>query len=288
MRRVAAAAVGISSSAERAQVLGSKRAFVIDCDGVIYHGSTLLPGAKDFVQALQTSGKEHLFLTNASDKSAVGLVEKFNQLGLRTTPDHFYTSAMATAAFLGMQTPGGSAFVIGEECLKAELRREDLVVVNSEQAEKETPNFVIVGESNSKELYNFDEIERAVKLVRRGARFIGTNEDVADRIGDELQPGTGALTLPIEAATGIQAYYLGKPNPLMFRTALDRLGIDRSDAIVVGDRMNTDIRAGVEAGVETVLVLSGVTSLEDISKYGYRPTLILNGVGEIFETNLTS
>mmetsp|Transcript_19952 Transcript_19952/g.39175 ORF Transcript_19952/g.39175 Transcript_19952/m.39175 type:complete len:377 (+) Transcript_19952:209-1339(+) len=263
------------------QLLSRKKAFVVDCDGVLYHDSTLLPGARAFVDFLQKTDKKYLFLTNSSDKSASRLVEKFAKLGLRTSEENFYTSAMSTATFLKRQKRGGRAFVIGEECLKNELRREGILVIDKEAAEMSTPDFLVVGESASNELYNFSTVEFAVKIVRRGARLIGTNEDIYDRIGDEKQPGTGALILPISTVSGVKPYFVGKPNPLMVRSALDRLNVSRDDAVVVGDRMNTDIRAGVEASVDTVLVLSGVTTPEDVITFSYRPSCILTGVGDI-------
>jgi len=149
-------------------------------------------------------------------------------------------------------------------------------------AEMATPDFVVVGECTNSSLYSFSHIELAVKFVRRGARLIGTNIDVADRIGSELVPGTGALLKPIEAASGMDAYFVGKPNPLMVQSALSRLDVRRSSAVVVGDRMNTDVKAGVEAGVDTILVLSGVTrTMDDVYRFAYRPTSVLSGVGDI-------
>jgi len=262
-------------------MLRSKKAYIIDCDGVLYHGTNLLPGAKELVNYLQDNNVAHLFLTNASDKTNDQLVDKFSRLGLSTAPEHFYTSAMSTATFLARQKPGGRAFVIGTASLKACLEAEGVKVVDEVKAEMSTPDFLVVGECTSDDVYSYSKIEFAVKMVRRGARFFGTNEDVADRIGLELQPGTGAITLPIEAASGFSAYYLGKPNPLMIQSAIERLNVHRSDAVVVGDRMNTDIKAGVEAGIDTVLVLSGVTSSADILKFPYRPSSVLPGVGDI-------
>lgn len=264
----------------RSLLLG-KESMIIDCDGVLYHGDKALPGAIEFVDFLAKSGKKYLFLTNSSDKSAPMLVAKFARLGLKAEETQFFTSAMSTAMFLRRQKRGGRAYVIGQECLKQELEKEGVHAVSQYEAEMSTPDFVVVGEAHSNELYNFANIEFAVKLVRRGARLIGTNEDVADRIGKEMQPGTGALVLPIEAASGYTAYYVGKPNPFMVRSALDRLGTQRDKAVVVGDRMNTDIRAGVEAGVDTILVLSGVTTEPDILRFAYRPSSVLSGVGDI-------
>jgi len=248
---------------------------------VLYHGDRLLPGAKAFVEFLERTNKRYLFLTNSSDKSARKLVEKFAKLGLKTDESNFYTSAMSAATFLKRQKRGARAYVIGQPCLAQELEAEGTIVVDKDAAEMSTPDFVVVGESASPDLYNFSHIELAVKLVRRGARLIGTNEDVADRIGAEMLPGTGSLTLPIEAASGFPCYYVGKPNPLMVSSALARLKSNRERAIVIGDRMNTDVKAGVEAGVDTILVLSGVTGEGDIQRFAYRPSIVLSGVGDI-------
>jgi len=231
-------------------LIKSKDGFIIDCDGVIYHGDKLLPGALEFTTHLRESGKRYLFLTNSSDKSTQQLVEKFARLGIKTEAEHFYTSSMATATFLSKQKPSGRVFVIGQSSLKETLVAQGMLVVGEEKAEMSCPDFSVVGECP--ELYTFANLEFAIKLVRRGARLIGTNEDVADRLGNELQPGVGALILPIAATSGYQPYFVGKPNPLMVRSALDRLGIRRDKAVVIGDRMNTDIKAGVEADVDTV------------------------------------
>ncbi len=210
------------------------------------------------------------------------LVEKFSKLGLQVEEDNFFTSAMSTAKFLKKQKYQGRAFVIGEECLKQELRNESIFTVDEKMAELSVPDFVVVGESSSDTIYNYSTIDFAIKLVRRGARLIGTNEDVADCIQHEVQPGTGSLIRPIEAASGFNAYFVGKPNPIMIHNVLARFGdISREETVLIGDRMNTDVKAGVEAGVDTVLVLSGVTTQEDILKFAYRPTTVLSGVGDI-------
>lgn len=143
------------------------------------------------------------------------------------------------------------------------------------------PDFVVMGETSSAEVYNYDVIALAIKLVRRGSRLIGTNEDLADRVGAELHPGTGAMILPVAAVCGTEPYFVGKPNPIMVVNALERLQSTRESTIFIGDRMNTDIRAGVEAQVDTCLVLSGVTSENDVARFSYRPSTILNGVGDI-------
>lgn len=214
--------------------------------------------------------------------AAKELVEKFARLGLTTKEEDFFTSGMATASFLKQQKSHGRALVVGTDCLKEELRKESIEVVDEQLAMVSTPDFVVIGETSSDKVYNFSTIDTAVRLVRRGSRLIGTNEDLCDRVGFELVPGTGALVLPIEGASGYKAYFVGKPNPLMIRSALMKLNCnDRDQAVMIGDRMNTDIKAGVEAGVDTVLVLSGVTSEHEISNFAYRPSTILPGVGDV-------
>mmetsp|Transcript_10527 Transcript_10527/g.13194 ORF Transcript_10527/g.13194 Transcript_10527/m.13194 type:complete len:374 (-) Transcript_10527:875-1996(-) len=263
------------------QLLSSKNAFIIDCDGVLYHGDTVLPGAKEFINYLRDENKKYCFLTNSSDRCPEQLAEKFNRIGLGAKPEDFYTSAMSTATFLRKQKLGARAYVVGEDSLRKALEKEGLKVVDKAGAEMSTPDFVVFGETVSSDTFNYEEVTTAVKLVRRGSRLIGTNEDVADRHGNELIPGTGALTQPVEAASGYKCYYVGKPNPLMIQSALTRLQVSQEEACMVGDRMNTDIQAGVEASVDTVLVLSGVATYEDVLRYAFRPSTILTTVGDI-------
>ncbi|KAH9261628.1 TIGR01457 family HAD hydrolase [Batrachochytrium salamandrivorans] len=266
------------------QVLSGKRAFIIDCDGVIYHSSKLLPGAKEFVQWLHDTGKRYIFLTNSSDKTPQEMRDKFiHQLGFDfVTEDHFFTSALATAQFLKSQKGAGSrAYVIGQPALHEALKESGIHSVSQQSAEMSAPDFVVVGETGSSSLYHYDLISLAIKLVRRGSRLVGTNEDLADRVGAELHPGTGALILPISAVCGTEPYFVGKPNPIMVVNALERLCTTRQETIFIGDRMNTDVRAGMEAQVDTCLVLSGVTDEEAVSRFSFRPSIMLNGVGDV-------
>ena len=264
-------------------VLEKKNAYIIDLDGCIYMQHRLLPGAKEFVRWLHNSKKNYVFLTNSSDKTPKEMAEKFHRLGLDFVDEsHFFTSAMATAAFVADQKGGGSrAFVIGQDALRSALSEKGIFCISEQSAEMSNPDFVVMGETSSREVYNYDTIALAIKLVRRGARLIGTNEDLADRVGAELHPGTGAMVLPIAAVCGTEPYFVGKPNPIMVVNALERLKSSREATLFVGDRMNTDIRAGVEAQVDTCLVLSGVTSELDVARFSYRPTIILNGVGDV-------
>jgi NagD protein len=252
--------------------LADKAGFICDMDGVIYHGNRLLPGVHDFLAWLGAGGREFLFLTNSSERSPRELSEKLARLGLEVDERHFYTSAMATAAFLASQRPRGSAYVIGEPGLIHALYDAGFSMNDV------SPDYVVVGETPA---YNYDRIRHAAQLVLRGARLIGTNPDVTGPGEHGLVPATGALIAPIEMVTGVKAYFVGKPNPLMMRTGLERLGCRREETAIVGDRMDTDIIAGIEAGIDTVLVLSGVTSRDDLRAFSYRPHYVMDGVGDI-------
>lgn len=250
----------------------AKAAFIIDMDGVIYHGNRLLRGAADFVVWLQKNQKKFLFLTNSSERSPAELSQKLARLGIEVGAEHFYTSALATASFLAAQRPGGSAFVIGEPGLINALYQAGYTMNNV------NPDYVVVGESRS---YNLETLEKAVRLVLGGARLIGTNPDMTGPTEAGLVPATGALIAPIELSTGSKAYFVGKPNPLMMRHALKTLGATREMTALIGDRMDTDMVAGIETEIETVLVLSGVTTTEMIARFAYSPRHVLQGVFEI-------
>ncbi len=253
-------------------VIRSKNAFIIDMDGVIYHGNRLLQGAAEFVAWLKSNDKRFLFLTNSSERSPAELSQKLGRLGIVVEPGHFYTSALATASFLSNQLPGGSAYVIGEPGLIHALYEVGYTMNNV------NPDYVVVGEARS---YTFDTIEKAIGLVLGGAKLIGTNPDLTGPGEKGLIPGCGSLLAPIELATGRKAYFVGKPNPLMMRHAIRKLGVTREETAIVGDRMDTDIIAGIESDMETILVLSGVTSLADLPRFPYAPRHVLEGVFEI-------
>lgn len=246
-----------------------KIGFIIDMDGVIYHGNKLLPGVNEFLAWLENTGKKYLFLTNASERTPKELHEKLKRLGITVGEDHFYTSALATAGFLASQKPNGSAYIIGDAGLIHALYSVGYTINNV------NPDYVVVGDTHG---YNFEKIELAVNLVLRGARLIGTNPDVSGPVENGITPSTKALIAPIEIATGKKAYFVGKPNPLMMRIALRKLGVKREEAIVIGDRMDTDIRCGLESEIDTLLVLSGITEPNDIDKFPYRPQYVLNGI----------
>lgn len=252
--------------------LRSKAAFLCDMDGVIYHGGIVIPGAKEFIDWLKKENKKYLFLTNGSGKSPRELSEKLARLGLDVSEDHFFTSAQATASFLAGQCPGGSVYAIGEPGLLNALYDAGFSM-NSHD-----PDFVVFGKTTN---LSYAEIERAVLLVQRGAGLIGTNSDVTDPGEEGIVPACRALISPIEMTTGKKAYYIGKPNPLMMRHALKQLEVSRRDAAIIGDRMDTDIIAGIENEMDTVLVLSGVSTADTVRDFAYRPKYILEDVGKI-------
>jgi NagD protein len=246
--------------------------YVCDMDGVIYHGSRLIPGALDFVQRLQAGGHKFLFLTNNSQWTPRDLKHKLEQMGISVDESAFHTSALATADFLSRQKPGGTAYVIGGAGLTFALYSVGFTLT------EHNPDYVVVGETRS---YDYEKIERAVRLIIKGARFVATNPDLTGPTELGITPACGALVAPIELATGKKPYFVGKPNPLMMRTALRALESHSSEAFMVGDRMDTDIIAGTEAGMKTILVLSGVTTRELIETYPYRATHVYEDVGHI-------
>ena len=252
--------------------LRARKGFICDMDGVIYRGNQLLPGVKEFVDWMNREGKRFLFLTNSSERSPKELQQKLQRMGLSVGEEHFYTSALATARFLSRQAPGCTAYVIGAPGLLNALY-DCGVTMNDVD-----PDYVIVGETAT---YNFEMISKAVRLVLGGARLIATNSDLTGPVENGVAPACRALVAPVELATGKRAYFMGKPNPLMMRTGLKLLDVHSEEAVMVGDRMDTDVIAGLESGLDTVLVLSGCTTREDVDDYPYRPTYILNGVGEI-------
>ena len=250
----------------------TKKGFICDMDGVIYHGNQILPGVREFIQWLQDNRKGYLFLTNTSALTPLELHNKLLRMGMEVPPEHFYTSALATAAFLKDQKPGCSAYVIGEAGLLNALYDAGIVMNDVD------PDYVVVGEAKS---YSLETLTVATNLVMKGAKLIGANSDVSGPIEKGIAPACGALTAPIELATGRKAYFCGKPNPLMMRTGLNILGCHSAEAVMVGDRMDTDVISGLESGMSTVLVLSGISTRDTLNEYAYRPSAVLDGVGDI-------
>ncbi len=254
------------------QEILNKAGFICDMDGVIYHGNRVLDGVTDFVNWMIENNKRFVFLTNSSERTPHELAMKLERMGLKVTADHFYTSAMATAEFLNSQRPGCTAYVIGEAALTKALYDQRIYMNDV------NPDYVVVGETRT---YSFEKIEKAIELVDKGAKLIGTNPDITGPTERGFMPATGALIAPIEIATGKKAYFVGKPNPLMLRHGLNMIDCHSQEIAFIGDRMDTDIIAGIESNVDTVLVLSGVTSMEDIDRFPYRPKYIINGVCDL-------
>ena len=249
----------------------NKVGFICDMDGVIYHGNRILDGVADFVNWMIDNDKKFVFLTNSPEKTPHELSMKLERMGLTVPAGNFYTSAMATAAFLHSQAPGCTAYVIGEAALSKALY--DVGIYMNDV----NPDYVVVGETRT---YSFEKIEKAIELVNKGAKLIGTNPDITGPTERGVMPATGSLIAPIEIATGKKAYFVGKPNPLMLRHGLKKLGCHSEEIAFIGDRMDTDIIAGIESNVDTVLVLSGVSTRETIDRFPYRPKYVLNDVGD--------
>lgn len=248
------------------------KSYVLDMDGVLYRGNQLIPGAREFIERLQAGGHPFLFMTNNSQRTPLDFQRKLERMGLDVSEEHYFTSAMATASFLHSQKPGGTAFVIGEAGLTHALYQVGYSLTDVD------PDYVVLGDTPS---YDFTKIVHAVKLILNGAKFIATNPDVTGPIEEGIHPACGALAAPIERATGRQAYYVGKPNPLMMREALRRLNSHSDNSVMIGDRMDTDILSGIGAGMHTVLVLTGVTSREELGPYSYQPHQIVESLNDL-------
>src|SRR5262245_610119 len=248
------------------------KSYICDMDGVLVFGSQVVPGANEFIRRLQDAGSKFLVLTNNSLYTHRDLYARLQRIGLEVPQNAIYTSALATAQFLHTQNPGGSAYVIGEAGLTTALH--DVGFILTDQA----PDYVVLGETLS---YSFERITQAMRLVAAGARFIATNPDVSGPGEGGLVPATGAVAALISAATGVQPYYIGKPNPLIMRTALRTIDGHSENSVMIGDRMDTDIIIGTESGLETILVLTGVARREDVARYPYRPTHIVESVADI-------
>ncbi len=252
--------------------MSNKKSYVLDMDGVLVLGRTPIAGAQEFIGRLVATATPFLVLTNNPMFTPRDLQHRLASQGLEIPEEHLFTAAMATAQFLAHQRPHGTAFAIGETGLMQALYDAGYTLTG------ENPEYVVLGETT---FYNFERITEAVRLVAAGARFIATNPDQSGPTESGIVPACGAMAALIECATGVKPYFIGKPNPLMMRSALNYLGVHSEDAIMVGDRMDTDIIAGMEAGMETILVLSGVTRKEEIERYPYRPTNVFASVADI-------
>ncbi len=248
------------------------RNYLIDMDGVLVKGKALIPGADKFIERLTESNAKFLILTNNPLYTQRDLEHRLRASGLHVPAELIFTSAIATARFVQSQKPNGTAFIIGESGLTQAMHDVGYVQTDTD------PDYVILGEVN---FYNFEMITRAVRLINAGAMFIATNPDPTGPTEGGIVPATGSMAALIEKATGKPPFFVGKPNPFMMRSAIRYLGVHSEDTTMIGDRMDTDIVAGVMSGLDTILVLSGVSRREDVERFPYRPTQILGSVAEI-------
>jgi NagD protein len=246
--------------------------WLTDMDGVLVHEEQPIPGAGEFIESLRSSGRRFLVLTNNSIYTPRDLRARLARSGIDLPEDSIWTSALATAQFLDTQRPGGTAYTIGEAGLTTALHDVGYVLTDRD------PDYVVLGETRT---YSFEAITRAIRLIEAGARFIATNPDPSGPSAEGSLPATGAVAALISRATGVEPYFVGKPNPLMMRSALNRVDAHSESTVMVGDRMDTDIVSGLEAGLRTVLVLTGSTRAEQVERFPYRPTRVVDSVADL-------
>jgi NagD protein len=250
------------------------RAWLSDMDGVLVHEEEPIPGAAEFVARLTSTGRPFLLLTNNSIFTPRDLKARLHRSGIDVPEDAIWTSALATAQFLDDQRPESTAYVIGEAGLTTALHEIGYVMTERE------PEYVVLGETRT---YSFEAITTAIRLIEKGARFIATNPDVSGPSVNGPLPATGSVAALITKATGVQPYFVGKPNPLMMRSALNRIDAHSETTVMVGDRMDTDVVSGLEAGLRTVLVLTGSTSRHQVERFPYRPTRVVDSVADVID-----
>ncbi|MEA2458410.1 MAG: 5-nucleotidase [Thermoleophilaceae bacterium] len=248
--------------------------WLMDMDGVLVHEENAIPGADVFLTRLRELGLPFLVLTNNSIYTRRDLSARLRASGLEVPEDAIWTSALATARFLEDQRPGGTAFVIGESGLTTALHESGYTMT------ERNPDYVVLGETRT---YSFERITRAIRLVAAGSRFIATNPDATGPTPDGPLPATGSVAALISRATGVDPYFVGKPNPLMMRSALNALDAHSETAAMVGDRMDTDVISGLEAGLEAILVLTGLTARADAERYPYRPSRIVDSIADLID-----
>ncbi|MFC9244523.1 HAD-IIA family hydrolase [Streptomyces sp. NPDC057136] len=248
--------------------------WLTDMDGVLIHEGTPIPGADAFLKKLRESGKPYLVLTNNSIYTARDLQARLTRMGLHVPVENIWTSALATAQFLDDQRPGGTAYVIGEAGLTTALHDIGYILTDSD------PDFVILGETRT---YSFEALTKAVRLINNGARFIATNPDETGPSTEGVLPATGSVAALITKATGKDPYFVGKPNPLMMRAGLNAIGAHSETSAMIGDRMDTDVLAGLEAGMTTFLVMTGVTQPGDIDRYPFTPSKVVESIADLVD-----
>jgi NagD protein len=248
--------------------------WLTDMDGVLVHEDQALPGAAEFLQRLVERQRPFLVLTNNSIYTPRDLAARLARAGLEVPEQAIWTSALATSVFLSDQQPGGSAYVIGEAGLTTALHEVGYILTDTD------PDFVVLGETRT---YSFEAITTAIRLIVGGARFIATNPDVTGPSAEGPLPATGSVAALITRATGKEPYFVGKPNPMMFRSALNRIEAHSENTAMIGDRMDTDVVAGIEAGLETILVLTGSTRPHEVDRYPFRPSRVLPSIKDVIE-----
>jgi len=241
-------------------------------DGVLISGDTVIPGADQFVERLNASQGKYLVLTNNPIYTPKDLAHNLQKMGLDIPPELIFTSAMATAQFLQKQRPNGTAYVIGESGLTSSMHEAGYIITEHD------PDYVVLGETSA---FSLENLTKGIRLIMDGARFVATNPDPSGPTAMGIVPACGAVAAMIEKATAVSPFFVGKPNPLMVRTALNYLGVHSEETIIVGDRMDTDIIGGVQNGMDSILVLTGVTKPEQIERYSYIPTYVYDSVAEI-------
>lgn len=246
--------------------------YLTDMDGVLIQEGEMIPGADKFIAALEDNDVPYMVLTNNSIHTPRDLSARLHRTGLNIAPEHIWTSAKATGYFLTHQIGAGSAYVVGESGITTELHDQGWILSDA------NPDVVILGETRT---YSFEAITRAINLINDGARFIATNPDVTGPAPVGILPATGAVAALITSATGKTPYYVGKPNPMMMRSALNELGVHSEHTVMIGDRLDTDVRCGLEAGMRTILVRSGIADDSDLDKFPYRPTEVVDSVADI-------
>jgi len=246
--------------------------WLTDMDGVLIHEGSLIPGADEFIRALRDSGRPFLVLTNNSIYTPRDLRARLSHTGIDLPEDAIWTSALATARFLDTQRPNGSAYVIGEAGLTTALHEAGYTLTEN------APDYVVLGETRN---YSFEAITRAIRLINDGARFICTNPDVTGPSLEGALPAAGSVAALITKATGIEPYFVGKPNPLMMREALNRIDAHSETSAMIGDRMDTDVLCGLEAGLRTFLVLTGVTRADEVDRFPYLPSTVVPSVADL-------
>jgi NagD protein len=251
-----------------------KHGYLIDMDGVLYRGHDLIPGADTFIDDLRLRDIPFRLLTNNSQRTRRDVATKLARLGIEVDEEHVFSSAMATARFLAQQKPGGTAFVIGEGGLHTALHANGYAVVDHD------PDYVVVGEGRT---FNLELVESAVRMIHRGAKLIATNLDPNCPTENSIRPGCGAMVAMLETATGVKAFSVGKPSPIMMRAARKEIGLSTDETIMIGDTMETDILGGVQLGYHTILVLSGGTKRDDLPRFTYCPELVVESLAEYAE-----